>query len=159
MANRNNPFGFKWVKSLTGNQTPELVPVTQAINQTIAKGDAVILSSAQAVIGLATSERILGIAAESVTTGGTATATLMIYPATPWNVFEAQCEGTYAASSRHNAVDIVGATGVMEVNEDAVVEKVFQIIGENPNDSIGANTRVWGVFVRSEFLDLQDAEA
>lgn len=160
MANRDNPNGFTWVKSLIpGSSTPELVPVTQAISQVIAKGDAVFLSSAQAIIGTSSAERILGVAAESQTTTAGATATLMIIPATPWNVFAAQCSGTYAASIRHSAVDIEGTTGIMEVNENATTEAVFQVLQEDPNTEIGANSTVWGVFIRSEYLDLQDAEA
>jgi hypothetical protein len=157
MANTDNANGFTWVKNLAGGGVPELIPVTQATTQTITKGDALELSSGQAIVGTSSSGTILGVAAQSQTTT-TATATLLIYPATPWNVFEAQTSGTYAASIRHSAVDIEGATGVMEVNENGTTEKVFQVIGENPNTEIGANSRVWGVFVRSSFLDLQDAE-
>ncbi len=157
MANRDNPDGFTFVKNLSGSTGDEMVTVLLATTQTIAKGDALALSSGEATIAVYTSGLIFGVAAQDKTTT-TATEEILMYPAIPTNEFEAQCEGTYALSIRHSAVDIAGATGVMEVNEDATTEAVFQITGENSNSEIGANTRVRGVFVRSSYLDLEDEQ-
>jgi hypothetical protein len=155
MANTDNPNGFKWIKNLTASD--ELITVTLATTQTIAKGDALQLSSGQAIIATSGAGQIFAVAAEAETTT-TATADILVYPAYPWYEFEGQCSGTYAASIRHSAVDIEGTTGIMEVDENATTEKVFQVTGHNPNSEIGANTRVTGVFIRSSYLDLQDAE-
>jgi hypothetical protein len=157
MANTDNPNGFTFVRSLSGKTGTPLVEVPLATTQTVTKGDALALSTGQATIAASSSGQIYGVAAESKTTT-TSTAQILMYPATPDNLFEAQCEGTYAASMIGTACDIEGTTGIMEVNEDATTEKVFMIMEANSESEIGANTRVRGIFVRSSYTGLEDAE-
>ena len=70
-------------------------------------------------------------------------------------VFEGQCSGDSAANLVGTAVDIEGATGVMEVNEDATTEDVIQIVGlrsdEDPAYTLGTNDRVRFIVLRSQF--------
>jgi len=159
MANYDNPNGFRWVKSLSGRNKPIIESQTITTGQTIAAGDAVIIASGLLSIAEATSGLIHGVAIESVTTSA-AGATLLYIPALPTEVFEGQCSGTYTAAIRYTAVDIEGTTGVMEINENATDEAVAQVIGElgDPNNSIGANTRVLFTFVRSSYSGLEDAQ-
>jgi len=145
MANTDNPNGFKLISS--GTQGPQPVTQTLAASQTITKGDAVIHSSGLVAIAVATSSHLLGVALQSGTTA--ASVELKFAPGVPWNIFEGQCSGTYAASIRFTACDIEGTTGIMEVNEDATTEDVIQVVGEDPNSEIGANTRVYFVILRS----------
>jgi hypothetical protein len=153
MSNTNNPHGFVWVQNSSGATVPFQDTVTLA--GTVAKGDALVMASGTATIALYDSGLILGVAAQAGDSGDV----IQFYPAVPWNVFEAQCSGTYAVSSyKYTAVDIEGGTGEQMVDENANNEKVFQITGHNPNDSVGAYTRVRGIFVRSSYTGLEDAE-
>lgn len=150
MANNDNPNGFTCLDAISGE--PTIKPGTLATSQTITKGDALIKSSGQLQIALSNSGLIEGVAAETKTTT-TATATLLYYPADHNNRFEAQCSGTFAESLIGSVVDIEGGTGVMEVNENATTEQVFQIQGwvKDGTNVVGANTRVFGDFVRSSY--------
>lgn len=158
MANVDNPNGFRFYKCLTSR--PELIEGVVAASQTIAKGDALIISSGQIQIALSNSSLIEGVAAEAVTTGAGETDSILYYPAYQSYRFDAQCSGTYAASNVGDVVDIEGATGVMEVNENATTEKVFQILGmvDDGVNVVGENARVYGSFVRTSFNPVQDAE-
>jgi hypothetical protein len=161
MANVDNPHGFVWAGSLlTGDQTPQTFKGTLASAQTIAAGDALIASSGVISIAASTSATILGVAFEAVTSAATATSTITFIPATPWNIFEAQCSGTFATTILYTDVDIEGTTGIMEVNEDATTEQVFQVIDyvKASNNAVGANTRVLGVFKKSAFLGFEAGE-
>ena len=151
MANVDNANGFTFIKAIGGRG--ELWKGTLEISNTIAKGDALIVSNTagQVEIAVDTSPQIIGIAAEDKVTGAGATAEILYYPALPNYVFEGQCSGTFAATMINTAVDIEGATGVMEVNEDATTEDVIQIIGVDPNTEIGANSRVQFLILRSGF--------
>lgn len=144
MANVDNPNGFRLISSGTQGQQP----VTQdlAAGQTITKGDAVIHSSGLVAIAVDTSPLLLGVALASRVT---ADGDIKFAPGVPWNIFDGQCSGTYSAGIRFTACDIEGATGVMEVNEDATTEDVIQIVGEDPNTEIGANSRVYFIILRS----------
>ena len=159
MANVDNPNGFRCIGTLSGGE-PQIVEVTLADSQTIAQGDALIFSNigtAQTVqIAVYTSGVIAGVAAEAVTTSGS-TDTILMYPADPDYIFEAQCSGTYASASHDfKCVDIEGTTGIMEVNENLSTYCVFQILGmvNNNKNEAGANARVYGRFVRSAYTPL-----
>jgi len=150
MANTDNPNGFTFVRSLVGHG--ELEDFTLDTNQTISKGDALEFDPIQGRVQLATSssESIHAIAAEAETTTSS-TATIKAYPALPWYIFEIQTSGTFAAADIGNLFDIEGSTGVMEVNEDSCKYGVVQILGYNPNDSVGANTRVYVKIAKSSY--------
>lgn len=158
MANVDNPNGFTFYQSLVGHG--ELWEGKLNASQTIAKGDAIIATSGRINIALSSSPKILGVAAEPCT-ASSEDDDMLFYPATPWNVFSGQCSGTYAQTICFTSVDIEGATGVMEVNENATTELVVHVIGldGDPNNSIGLNSRVLFTFPRSDFDGREDAEA
>lgn len=152
--NSDNPNGFSFVKSLYGQMAPISLPV--AASQTIAKGDAVIWATGLVAIAVLTSPLILGVAAEDkVTTTVTRDDRIVIFPAVPGAVFEGQVSGDSTAALVGTAVDIEGATGIMEINENATTEDVAQIIGLASDDreelDIGTNDRVYFVWLRSAF--------
>ncbi len=163
MANTDAPNGFLLVKSLTGQMAPERLPV--AASQIIATGDALIISSGLLQIALSNSGQVFGVAAAPIVTGGSVTRadTLSFYPATEHNLFEAQTSGSSTAGLVGTDVDIEGATGVMEINENATTEKVFRVLELRSDvDStldIGLNDRVRGIFVRSSYTNSRDALA
>jgi hypothetical protein len=158
MANVDNPNGFTFVKSLTGHA--ELWQGQVAVNNTVAKGDALIAdgTAGQLDIAVATSPQLMGIAAHAVTASATVVQNIQYYPALPWYIFEGQCSGTFATTMINTAVDIEGTTGIMEVNENATTEDVIQIIGYDPNSAVGANTRVYFLILRSAFLPVLAAK-
>ena len=158
MANIDNPNGFQLISSLYGHS--ELVQgnvYKAAAVLNIARGDAVIedgatagkvdLAVAASGLLLGVSNDILSLTAAQALVG----APILFYPALPGNVFEGQCEGTYALTYRYNACDIIGATGIMEVDENASSTTVIYVIGEDPNTEIGANSRVQFIVMKSSF--------
>ena len=156
MANTDIPNGFKVEHNQYGQAA--VVHFPMAASKTITKGDAVILASGLATIGVATSPQLLGIAAESKTTTATVTRTgdtLAVVVALPGIVFSGQCSGDSAANLVGTACDIEGATGVMEVNENATTEDVIQIVGlssDKSNDlTLGTNDRVEFIILRSAY--------
>lgn len=158
MANTDNPNGFSLRKSVYGEHARMKFPV--AASQTISAGDAVILVSGLVQIAVLTSGAILGVAAHDIVTGGSVTRfvdqdTLLVDLALPGNIFEGQVSGSTVATTLGSEADIEGATGVMEINENASVEDVVQIVRLMSDISadltIGANDRVQFIFKRSQF--------
>ena len=158
MANVNVPNGFRFAYSLTGHT--ELVEGILKISSTIARGDALIESgtAGQVGIALATSGLLLGISAENKVTDGTTTKKILFYPAIPTNVFVGQCEGTEADTMIYSQCDIIGATGVMEIDENASVEDVIYIIGREEGSAEGANARMFFIIIRSSYVPLLAAQ-
>ena len=151
-------YGFKCIGLLSGKDVPEPMEMTLAASQTIAKGDALILTNVGTTntvqIALSNSPLIHAVAAESVTTSGS-TDTILAYPADPNYLFEGRCSGTFSKASHTwvNGVDIEGATGAMMINENATTEKVAQILEmvESDDNAEGANSRVIFRWLRSSF--------
>ena len=154
MANTDNPNGFVALNASGGSVQPKIVAYKTAASQTIAAGDWVILNADGDVnIALSNSAALLGVAVGAVTTTASDEQTeILVYVADKNTIFEGQCSGTYSAALRGDFVDIEGATGIMEVNEDAGSTKVIQLINENTSDEIGANTRVRVQVVLSQYL-------
>lgn len=163
MANPNNPNGFRPVRTDSGQMAVVWYPV--AASQTIAAGDAVILASGLVQIGLATSGALLGVAASAIVTTGSVTRAdkVAVYVGTPGTVFEGQCEGDSAATSVGATCDIIGATGAMEVDENASVEDVLCIVGlksdEDPKLALGTNDIVRFVIIRSQYYPVLAPQA
>lgn len=156
MANKDRPNGFSFVRSLTGQMAP--IRGRVAANQVIAKGDAIIINASGLIqIALSSSGEIYGVAEQPITTEASVTVedSLTFYPATDQVIFEAQVSGSSTIALIGDDVDIEGVTGVMEVNENAVVEEVFKIIevksDTDPELEIGLNDRVYGYFTRSSY--------
>jgi len=163
MANKDVPNGFSFVRSLTGQQAP--LSGALAASQTIAKGDALIIASGLIQIALATSPLIWGVAAEDASSGAVVTRDddrIAFYPAVPGNIFEGQVSGTSAATDVGAQADIEGATGVMEINENASVEDVVMITALvsdiREEIDIGLNDRVEFMFIRSSYYPVLAAQ-
>ncbi len=155
MANPDAPNGFTPIRSDSGQSAVVWYPV--AASMTIAKGDMLILASGLVEIAVATSPALLGVAATAIVTGGSVTRAdkVGVYVGTAGQVFEGQCSGDSVATSVGAQADIEGATGAMEVNENASVEDVICIVGlrsdEDPKLTIGTNDRVRFVIIRSQY--------
>ena len=153
MANVDNPRGFEFVGNMYGGSAgPRTMLMKAATGATIKEGDAVILASGYVSIALANSGTILGVAASSVTSA-TEGDDIWVIPALPGYLFRAQCSGTMTQALMLGEADIEGTTGVMEVNEDASVEDVVQIvdIDRSERNALGANADVIVRFIRTNF--------
>lgn len=153
MANVDNPRGFEFVGNLYGGTGgARALKLKTANAQTIAPGDAVILNAGYVQIALANSGLILGVAASGVT-GSAQGDDIWVIPAMPGFLFRAQCSGTLTQALLLKEADIEGATGVMEVNEDATVEGVVQIVDldRSERNALGANADVIVRFIRTDF--------
>ena len=154
MANSDIPNGFSVSSNQYGQDAVKHYPV--AASQTIAKGDAVILVAGLVQIAVLTSPQLFGVADSDITTSGSVTRddTVAVTVALPGIVFEGQASGSTVASLIGTACDIEGATGIMEVNENATTEDVLQIVGfrsdEDPNYELGLNDRIRFVILRSQ---------
>jgi hypothetical protein len=157
MANTDNPNGFMCVKSDFGPIKIEEGLVDTG--QTITKGDALLITAAGLIqIAVATSPLIYGVAAESVTSAA-AGSNIKFLPALPWYIFEGQAEDVFSANERAVECDIIGGTGAMELNEDAVVEGVAIQIREHPDADISAaNPQIYFRWLRSSYLPLLAAK-
>ena len=161
MANPDTPNGFRPVRSDSGQSA--VVFFSVAASQTIAKGDAVILASGLVEIAVLTSPQLLGVAASAkVTTTVTRADRIAVYVAIPSQTFEGQCSGSSTAALVGTACDIEGATGVMEVNENATTEDVIQITGirsdEDVTTALGLNDIVRFVILRSQYYPVLAAK-
>lgn len=163
MANNDNANGFSFVRSLTGQQAP--LSGALAINQDIKKGDALIITAGLIGIALATSGLIWGVAAEDAVSGATVTREddrIAFYPAVPSNIFEGQLSGSSVATLVGAQADIEGASGVMEINENASVEDVLMITALSSDDfnelDLGLNDRAEFMFIRSSYYPVLAAQ-
>lgn len=163
MANVDNPNGFFLDYSMVGHSELAKGNIYKgAAALTITRGDAVIedgTTAGKVDIALSTSGLLLGVSAEtSVWTAAQALAgdDILFYPAAPWLVFNGQVDtGTaYALTYRYATADILGTTGIMEVDLDGGSTYVIYIIGEDPNSAIGANTRVKFIIQKSSYIPL-----
>jgi hypothetical protein len=155
MANPDNPNGFYFRKDAMGGTTPLLLTVKVATGQTIAIGDALILNASGLVqIALSTSGALYGVAVEAVSSAA-AGATIKMVPFMQGYIFTGQCSGTLTQAIIGTSVDIEGTTGIMEINENAVVEQVVRILaldGDIDNlQTPGLNSQVLFSVARSQY--------
>ena len=153
MANVNNPNGFRAVKSLSGSYLPTFSYMTKT-NVAIKAGDAVImLSNGTIDIALAASATIFGVSQSTLTAESGVSKKILVVPASKDIVFSGQCSGTYTPVNAGESVDIEGATGVMQVNEDAQSTNVLRIVGLEGglNNAVGANARVLFTWCKSQW--------
>lgn len=143
MANQDIPNGFKFAYA-KNNAAPPNHPYLVDASQAIAKGDMVMLNAnGFVVIATAAATKILGIAAHAIeSAAGDQTQILNVQEGLADVVFEGQCSGTPPQSLIGGQCDIEGATGAMEINEDAAVTKVIKVLAFHPSDIAGANRRV-----------------
>ncbi|NJL70762.1 MAG: hypothetical protein HC888_03710 [Candidatus Competibacteraceae bacterium] len=104
-------------------------------------------------IALATSTRIFGVCQSAITAIATAQQKILYVPALPSILFEGQCSGTMTPVNMGETADIEGATGVMEINENAQSTNVLRLVklADGLNNAAGANARVLFNWVASAF--------
>jgi hypothetical protein len=156
MANIDNPNGFTFVKSLVG-----FIHIEQAtLGADLKAGDAVHMESGVLQLAAGTDTGIYGIMAADGTSGDT---NGKFYPALPWYVFEVQTISTtpfVAATHTNYACDLLGGTGVMELdlndsNQDQfVVLKLADSRSLITPNVVGANANVYCVVFQSQFLGM-----
>lgn len=146
MANTDNPNGFVALR-VEGNAGP--IPVwtrTMASNAGCKVGDALTLATTGLLsIALAASTNIAGVATKTITAVAATRQDVDFVPALPNIVFAGQCSGNFAVTDVGEQVDLEGATGVMEVNEDASSTDVIVVQGlaKYPlNNAYGTNARI-----------------
>ncbi len=157
MANRDNPNGFTFVRSLGG----EAVILTETCGATaLKKGDAVYLASAVLTVLADTSAGVYGIMAADCD----ANAQGKFYPALPTYVFEAQCDSAqaYDAATYSNlACNKVGTTGIMELQladsgqDQFLVWKLADQLVHGVTNTVGANARLYCTIFQSQFLGMK----
>lgn len=154
MANTDKPNGFRPVKEIYSPTKYEA-----AASQTIAKGDAVVKDANGQITIYSSGGAVAGVAATSVS-GSAAGDEIFVYD-NPEQKFEGQCSGTGAlnditdTATLANAFDIEGTTGIMEIDEDASLNDLVQVLelGRDPStgdvSEAGANTRFYFRWTRS----------
>lgn len=152
MANVDNPNGFRAVSNLGGGAIP-MYPAKVKIGVSLLPGDAIIMLTDGTVdVALAASTTILGVC-QSVVVGGVALQDCKYVPAMDSLVFEGQCSGTYTPTNAGVSVDIEGTTGIMEINENAVLTGVARVLklADGIGNAAGANARVLFTWARSQW--------
>jgi len=155
MANPNIPNGFDAIGRLDGGAA---VAIKGYLNttQTIACGDALILSSGRISIAASTSGSLAGVQApmSGVTRLGSNIHTTPAADTATWfydahHYFCGQCSGTYAETMRGLICDIEGTTGIMEINENGtsktvvcIDEPILGCYGGRTGLEVGANSYV-----------------
>lgn len=152
MANADNPNGFRFSHSLIGEE--QLLSGTLESGQTGYQGDILVMdfTSGKLNIGSATSDAVWGVLAHDKDASA-ADKSVLYYPAVPWNVFDVQTSGAYAITLRGSLVDVETAgSGTFEANEDSEANPLIQILGEVDGTEIGANSRIFVRFVKSQYI-------
>lgn len=118
-----------------------------ATTQTLTRGDPVILSSAQVAIALANSGELCGVMAQDSVLA-TENTLVEVY-ADPETVFVGRANAALSLANALNAyqyIDIVGATGAMELDADASSTDVMQIVEQHDtNEDLTAAGSRWRV--------------
>lgn len=135
MSQANNRKGFYPADI---NAVPTTLPIGTA--QTLTKGDAVILSSGLVKIAEATSAELAGIIAQDVAAPAVNTLVKVWGPNDPGMEFIGRVDAStsYVAGGD---IDLVGATGVMQLDANATSTGVFLLDRAHPDDSAGAGQR------------------
>jgi hypothetical protein len=153
MANTDNANGFRFAYSEAGHVENE--SGTLESGQTAYKGDILVMdfTSGKLNVGTATSPSVWGVAIGDCDASSADTEILYV-PAVPWAVFDVQCSGTYAITMRGHMFDVETAgSGTFEVNEDSYSNPLVEILDHDPESEIGANSRVYVKFVKSQYLE------
>lgn len=144
MANYDNPNGFRPV-----SPSPRVRPYLASA--AITAGDVcAIVNGGAFPYDSAAHDSVLGVAMSSVSAGGQ----FVLIADDPDAIFIGQTSGAYAHVMGGERTGIEGATGIMEVDEDATSKRVAKIIAWAPQpgaEEIGANARVMICFVSHVF--------
>jgi hypothetical protein len=156
----DNPRGFSAKTNLAGGMAMPMWEGLLLSNQGIANGD-ILFASAGYLRGSATTDKLpVGVAVTTNATSVTTNPKILFYPAIDSIVFTGQCSGTPTQATIWTVVDYEGASGasagvatrsIQEINEDATTNKQLNIIGLDPQSSMGANVELLFIFARSKF--------
>ena len=160
MANDDRPNGFSWACNLAGGTGgPITKRYIQKTSTQITKGDWVIWDDSTGTVDIAVSSSpaLLGVACETSAASSSAGDTLLVIPAFPWYLFVGQTSGTMSQALIGDYADIEGATGVMEINENATTESVLvmQELEDSYNNTLAdANARLLVTVSKSDYLHI-----
>ena len=129
MAVGDNPKGFR-----PANPDAPIREFEEAASQTFARGDAVILSSGKVAIALAASAELLGVAAEPAS--GTTNNKIKVW-FDPHTDFIGRTDAADSLAVGGPA-DLIGATGVMQIDANGGSTAVFISTGEVDYDQADA---------------------
>lgn len=155
MANRDKPAGFR-AHSMVGAGSgafPLFTAYTDS-NVSLSPGDAItMLSDGTIALATSSSTAIFGVSQSRITGETGVRKKVTFIPAIDNIIWSGQCSGTYSPSNAGESVDIEGATGVMEINEDAQSTGVARIVGLEGglDNAVGANARVLFTWAKSQW--------
>ena len=112
-----------------------------AASQTLSMGDAVILSSGQVAVALAASTSLCGVVAQDCS--GLAANTPVAVWADPDTVFIGTADADSSSSLAGAEVDLVGATGAMQLDVGASTTDVFKLLSALPDDDTASANARW----------------
>ena len=155
-GNPDRPMGFSPYAPVKLSNTAELDCAT---GETFAVGDVLTytVGTGLAIATGGTDTAVIGVAAESCSSGTPASGSYVtVWLADGW-LFRAQTSGTASESSHLFAyVDYEGSTGSMEIDEDGSND-VFFVRGlvSSPENSWGSNAELYGQFVAQSLAMIQ----
>lgn len=152
MANIDRPHGFCFEYLEGSSGAAPLVEDTLDTNVSLAVGDALARgTNGYLTIATASSTEIVGVSASKITGAAGTRPTILYYAALPNAVFSGQCSGDGERTDIGESVDIEGATGVMELNENASSTGVVRVIGLKLDSAFGTNAELMFVWNKSAF--------
>jgi len=153
MANPDKPISFSPV--FQPGQVPKTEAYEVAAAQTWSAGDLLTMnSSGQIELATASSGALCGLAVNSIAAPAQGTRVLVYDD--PNQLFYGQCSGTFAITMLGSDFDIEGTTGAQEINENATLKRVVQIVNypleaEGESNAVGANTKVYFKIAKHQF--------
>jgi hypothetical protein len=153
MANPDKPISFSPV--FQPGQVPKTEAYEVAAAQTWSAGDLLTMnSSGQIELATASSGALCGLAVNSIAAPAQGTRVLVYDD--PNQLFYGQCSGTFAITMLGSDFDIEGTTGAQEINENATLKRVVQIVNypleaEGEANAVGANTKVYFKIAKHQF--------
>jgi len=121
-----------------------------AASQTLAAGDAVILTSNLVDVALDSSAALLGVIARDCS--GLAASTMVPVWDDPDTVFIGTANADSSGVGAGDEVDLVGTTGIMQIDEDASSTDVFKLIAALPDDAPATANCRWKFKINKHLL-------
>ncbi|MCP4549532.1 MAG: hypothetical protein GY835_24005 [bacterium] len=136
MAHEDNIYGFHPADSTT---RPMWLPV--AASQTLARGDAVYLSTGTVMIAIAGNATLCGaMAAPSVSADANTLVPVFADPAT---IFYGMMDADSSSVVANTEADLIGTTGAMMIDADASTVDHFKMIRADPDDTTTSAYAKW----------------
>ena len=143
--------GFAFERRVGGGAGVPLEAEWTKSEETLAAGDALILSDGLLTIAENTSLLLHGIAAEAVVGVAAKRQKIAFYPALPDLVFSGQFAGDSTESDLGKHKGICGATGIQEIDSAAMTTSVINVIGLKDGSLWDSHARVLFTIRRSSF--------